>query len=87
MDTSMISSKRSGIPVSTTPTKSRLFRNNSKSIEDNLNITPTINDRAEEDMDEFTLIEENISLKEAKQQLINKNLESNYHFFFFSIVN
>lgn len=73
----MISSKRSGIPVSTTPTKSRLFRNGSKSIEDNLNLTTTTTpDRSEEDMDEFTLIEENISLKEAKQQLINKNFES-----------
>lgn len=76
MDISMTSTKRSGIPVSTTPTKSRLNRNGSKSSEDSLYTSPA--NLLDEDLDSFTLLEENITLKETKKHLLNRNLDSNF---------
>lgn len=75
METSMTTSKRSGIPVSKTPTKPRLYRNGSKGSEDSLYASST--NEVDEDLDSFTLLEENISLKETKKQLLSKNLNSN----------
>lgn len=69
MDSSIM--KRSGIPVSTSTSVKSRIRKFSKGSSDNL-----LNS-LDSEFDAFTLLEENISLKEAKGQLIAKNLESN----------
>lgn len=61
-------SRRSAIPVSTTPTRLRINRTLSKSNDGNLNGPPPLND-----LEMFTMLEENIALKEDKESLTRKN--------------
>lgn len=64
--------KRSSIPISKTPSRQRMHRSLSKSNDGNLNSTsPT-------ELDMFTMLEENIALKEIKETLIYKNVEGNF---------
>ena len=61
--------RRSGIPISKTPNKLRINRAISKSNDGNLNGDPS------SELDTFTLLEENISLKEASDLLVKKNVD------------
>lgn len=63
--------RRSAIPVSTTPAKLRINRALSKSNDGNLNGPPM------SDLDVFTMLEENIALKEDKESLATRNRSSN----------
>lgn len=66
--------RRSAIPVSTTPAKLRINRALSKSNDGNLNGPPM------SDLDMFTMLEENIALKEDKESLATRNRSSNTNF-------
>lgn len=66
----------SGIPISTaTPNKLRFNKSFSKSNDGNLNA----NNSDSSELDMFTLLEENSSLKDQKQNLIDKLTQGRPH--------
>lgn len=67
--------RRSGIPISKTPNKLRINRTISKSNDGNLNNSSSIILPTDE-LDMFTLIEENINLKDSIELTTKKHTES-----------
>lgn len=72
--------RRSAIPISTTfPTRRQMSRSMSKSKDSLLDGDDAVSN---EELRTFTLLEENIALKETRDSLVNKNVDRKYFGFF-----